>query len=129
MPVILKVDSLRRVVYSTFYGKVTEAELVRHGFTIASDPDFKREFSEIVDFSEVTELSISDAALNKLASTPSLFSRSVRHVIVASTEPGFQIASRFKAMSSETRPNVIVVRTRAEAYELLGIRPDSIQIT
>lgn len=119
MPVILKIDSRRRVVYSTFYGEVTGEELLRHGLTIASDPDFRRDFSEIVDFSEVTKSSVSDATLNKMASTPSLYSESVKHIVVASTKEGFRLATRYKALTRKTRPNLFVVRTREEAYELL----------
>lgn len=124
MAVVLKIDSRRRIVYSAFYSKVTEDELLRHGFTIASDPDFRPDFSNILDFSKVTELSISDSTLGKLASTPSLFSESVRHVIITTLEQGVQIASRFKTLSSKTRPNMFVVRTRDQAYELLGVSPD-----
>jgi len=124
MPVILKVDSLRRVVYSTFYGKITDQEILRHGQTIKSDPDFKRDFSEIVDFSAVTEMSISDATLAKIAGTPSLFSESVKHIIVATSDEGFQIASRYKQLADKSRRNLIVVRTREQAYKLLGIKPD-----
>ena len=124
MPVILKVDSLRKVVYSTFYGKITDQEILRHGLTIKSDPDFKRDFSEIVDFSAVTGMSISDATLAKVASTPSLFSESVKHIIVATSDEGFQIASRYKQLAGKSRRNLIVVRTREEAYKLLGIKPD-----
>jgi len=119
MPVILKIDSRRRVVYSTFYGELTDEELLRHGLTIASDPDFRPDFSEIVDFSEVTKLSVSDATLNKMASTPSLYSESVRHIIVASAKESFKLANRYKALTRKTRPNLFVVRTREQAYDLL----------
>lgn len=119
MAVILKIDSRRRVVYSTFYGELRGEELIRHGLTIASDPDFRRDFSEIVDFSEVTKVSVSDATLSKMAGTPSLFSESVRHIIVASTQEGFDLATRYKALTRKTRPNLFVVRTREEAYDLL----------
>lgn len=124
MPVVLKIDARRRVVYSTFYGRITDEEVLRHGFTIKSDPDFKPIFSEIVDFTDVKELSISDATLARIASTPSLFRESVKHIIVATSEEGFQIATRYKELARKSRRNLIVVRTREEAYKLLGIKPD-----
>lgn len=120
MPVILKIDSRRRVVYSTFYGKVTDDELLRHGATIASDPDFKRDFSEVVDFSAVSEATISDATLKTMAESRSLFSDTVLHIVVAPADSVFQLASRYKEFTRKTRPNLFVVRSRAEAYKLLG---------
>ena len=60
MPVVLKIDSRRRVVYSSFYGRVTDKELLGHRSTIASDPAFNRSFNEIVDLTAVTEHVISD---------------------------------------------------------------------
>jgi hypothetical protein len=111
-------------VYSTFYGKITDQELLEHGSTIASDPDFNRDFSEIVDFSAVTEPNISEAALSRMAGSQSLYSESVLHIVVAPADLAFQLASQFKTFAKETRHNLLVVRTRAEAYKLLGIGPE-----
>lgn len=123
MPVILKIDSRRRVVYSTFYGKLTDQELIHHGSSIASDPDFKPDFSEIVDFSAVTDVTISESTLRTMAGTHSLFSDKVLHIVVAPAEPLFQLANRYKQLARESRPKLFVVRTRAEAYKLLDIVP------
>jgi hypothetical protein len=119
MPVVLKIDPQRQVVYSAFYGKLSESEMVGHRRLIAADPDFKPHFSEIVDLSAVTEADISDATLGAIASNPSLYDASVLHIVVAPADSLFQIASRYKQLSRVSRPNLFVVRTRAEAYQLL----------
>jgi hypothetical protein len=123
MPVVLKIDPRRQLVYSTFYGKLTDAELAGHGHAIATDPDFRPHFSEIVDLTAVTEMSISEGTLAALASNPSLFSESVMHIVVAPSEPLFQMASRYKHLAQSSRRNLFVVRTRAEAYRLLPAEP------
>jgi len=99
MPVVLKIEPRRQVVYSTFYGKLTDAEVTGHGHVIASDPDFKPHLSEIVDFTAVTETAVSESTLAALASNPSLFSDSVVHIVVAPSEPLFQMASRYKDLA------------------------------
>jgi len=124
MPVILKIDSHRKVVYSTFYGKLTDEELLRHGARIASDPDFRKDFSEIVDFTAVTQASISKDTLTTMANTRSLFSQSVFHIVVAAGGALFDLASRYKELSRKSRPNLFVVHTRAEAYKLLAKRKE-----
>ena len=119
MPVVLKIDPHRKVVYSAFYGEITDAEVLGHGKAIGSDPDFNPEFSEIVDFSSVTNAAISESTLAALAANPSLFKSSVVHIVVAPSEPLFQMVSKYKDFAHSSRPNLFVVRTRSEAYRLL----------
>ena len=126
MPVVLKIDPQRKVVYSTFYGEVTDAELLGHGKAISSDPDFNPEFSEIVDFSSVTNAAISERALTALAANPSLFKSSVVHIVVAPSEALFQLVSKYKDLAHSSRPNLFVVRTPFEAYRLLPDKPKAI---
>jgi hypothetical protein len=123
MPVVLKIDSRRKVVSSTFYGRVTDEELLGHRASIASDPGFRPDFNEIVDLTSVTEVAISDAALVKLAGSESLYRDSAMHIIVASAQLPLELANRFKILAIETRLNLHVVRTPAEAYKLLDVRP------
>ena len=124
MPVVLKIDLHRRVVNSSFYGKVTDQELLGHRSAIASDPHFNPNFSEIVDLTAVTDLEVSEATLAAMANTQSLFSDSVRHIIVAPADLAFHLASKYKLFSRDTRHNLLVVRNRSEAYRLLDILPD-----
>ena len=119
MPVVLKIDPRRQVVYSAFYGKITDAEMLDHRSVIASDPDFRPHFSEIIDFSAVTDAAISDKTMTALAANPSLYSESVRHIVVAPVDSVFQLANKFKELARSSRPNFFIVRTRAEAYQLL----------
>jgi hypothetical protein len=126
MPVVLKIDPHRKVVYSAFYGEVTDAEFLGHGKAISSDPDFNPDFSEIVDFSSVTNAAISESALAALAANPSLYHSSVVHIVVAPTEALFQMVSKYKDLAHSSRPNLFVVRTRSEAYRLLPGRSKTI---
>src|SRR5215472_2196586 len=124
MPVVLKIDSRRKIVYSTFYGKVTDKELLGHRSAIASEPRFKPDFNEIVDLTSVTEIAISDESLVKLAGTESLYNESVTHIIVAPGGLPLKLANKFKTVARETRRNLFVVPTPAEAYKLLDGRPE-----
>lgn len=124
MPVVLKIDTRRRLVYSSFYGRVTDEELLGHRATMASDPNFNRDFSEIVDFSAVTESLISEVALAEMARIQSLYSDGVLHIVVAPADLAFHLASQFKTFARQTRRNLLVVRTSQEAYKLLGIGPE-----
>lgn len=124
MPVVLKIDSRRKVVYSAFYGKISEAEFLEHRSAISADPDFKPDFNEIVDFTAVTEAAISEAALATLAASPSLFEKSVLHIVVGSADWVLQIARKYKGLARSSRPNFHIVRSRDEAYQLLSSARD-----
>jgi hypothetical protein len=119
MPVVLKIDPRRKVVYSAFYGRITDAELIDHRAAIAGDPDFNPKYSEIVDFSAVTEADISNATLAAMASAPSLYSNDVMHIVVAPSPALVQMVSKFKDLALSSRPNLVLVWTREEAYERL----------
>ena len=117
MPVVLKIDTRRKIVYSAFYGKLTDAELMDHREAIAADPDFNPKYSEIVDFSAVTEANISNATLTAMASAPSLYDENVMHIVVTPSPALVQMVSKFRDLALSSRPNLVMVRTREEAYE------------
>lgn len=121
MSVVLKIDRRRKLVLSTFYGDVNGDELVRHGQEIQADPDFDPNFDEIVDFTSVAQPTVSEETLAQLATGKSIFSSRVRHVIVAPADLPFELAKQYQALTAATRPKLMVVRTLAEAYQLLDI--------
>jgi hypothetical protein len=123
MPAVLKIDPKQGIVLSTFYGEVTDEEVVRHSAVITADPDFDPKFSEIVDLAGATRIAISEAMLTGMAGAHSIFSPSSVHVVVAPADLAFGLARRYQALASKTRPNFVVVRSLPEAYKALGITP------
>jgi hypothetical protein len=122
MPAVLKIDPRRRIVFSAFYGAVTGEDLLEHRTAIARDPDFNPAFGEIVDFTAVVDVALSEQALGVLASNQSLFDREVLHIIIANDSVVAALAEKFRGMTRATRPNLFVVKTLAEAYDLLANR-------
>ena len=122
MPVVLKINPQKKVVYSTFFGVVTDQELLEHSKTIAEHSNFRPEFDEIADLTMVIELRVTPAVLRELASRESVFQNSVKHVIVAPKDFSFKKAKQFKQMAESSRPGLKVTRSAAEAYEILGLK-------
>jgi hypothetical protein len=75
----------------------------------------------IQDFSGVTAFDVSTETLERLASMPSAISIESLHVIVAPKDLVFGVSRMFSVLGEKTRPNLRVVRSMAEAYDLLGI--------
>ena len=121
MPVVLKVNPQKKVVYSTFFGLVTDEEILEHGQTIRTHPDFKRDYCEIVDLTMVSEMRVTRAALRKLAEHPSIFEPSAKHAVIAPKDFAFQEAKAFASFPTTNRRKLKIVRTAAEAYEYLEL--------
>lgn len=125
MPSVLKIDLRRRLVYSSFYGKVTGDELASHSHRILADPYFSADFDEIVDFTDVRQTLVNEATLAAMAGARSIYGPSSLHIVIAPSDLPFDLAVRYQKLAQQTRPNLFVVRTTEEAYRLLDQRHPS----
>jgi len=75
----------------------------------------------------VTDPAITESVVGALAANPSLFSSSAMHIVIAPAAVIFRLGGKFKDLAQSSRPNFYVVKTRAEAYQLLptGNKPKS----
>lgn len=117
----MTVDREKRLVYSSFYGEVIDDDLLRLFSTIPSHPDFDPSFSEIEDFRKVTKVSISTLVVKTISRKERVFDAEAKQAIIAPRNHMFGMARMFQILAEETRPNMAVVRTMAEACEFLGI--------
>ena len=125
MPTKLKIDRAAGVVYSTLYGELRTPDLVHHIAEIREHPDLNPFFSELVDATEVTSLNLPSGDIQRFAMQESPFEPSARRVLVASEDLIFGLARMFQTFGSDRRPNFAVVRTLAEARQLLGLNDTS----
>ncbi len=115
MPITSKIDLERHIVYSYFNGVISEADIIRHGTALKSDPNFDPAFHEILDVRGITELEASSAMIQKIASSKSIFNPDSMHAIIAPAGLLFGLSRMFQMLSDRTRPNVAVVSTPEEA--------------
>lgn len=119
MPVTLTIDREQRVVYSGFLGVVTEEDFVSQIGKILAHPLFDPSFADMIDFSSTTELNLSDSMLEASAKRKSVFSLDALHVLIAPRGLIHQLSKRFQEWAQSTRPNMMVVHTRSQAYDCL----------
>jgi hypothetical protein len=116
-------DSTNRILRARFEGRVTDDELkevYRFGQENVSRFDPR---SGITDFSGVTTVAFSSQTMRDLAlSKPIMPDPSRLVVFVAPTPDLFGMARMFELQGAESRPNLHVVRTAEEAYEVLNVR-------
>lgn len=119
MPATLTIHPERRLVYTAFYGDLSEEEFLAHAERIRQHPNFDSGYNEVVDLRGVTELHASTETILNLARRESLFSKESKHVVIASPGMIFRLAKLFQGIAEETRPNLKVVRTPEEAFDYL----------
>src|SRR5215469_27400 len=123
MPVQVAVDRDRKLVITSYSGEVNDADVARQISEIKRSAPYSPEYSAITDFTEVIQFNISLDQIRHVAETESPLAKSKR-VMVAPADVAYGTSRMFQALSSNTRPNITVVRTLAEAYQLLGVSPE-----
>jgi hypothetical protein len=119
MPITLTIDREKRVVYSALHGVIREDEFLQHINNIKSHPHFDAAFSDIYDLRGVTDVKASIGVLERIAQRPSVFNRDTKHVIIALKGLMYEWAEKIKELSSETRPNMTIVTSPEQAYEVI----------
>ena len=125
MPASVKVDVKSGIVYSSFEGALNDNDILTHRDVLKSHPNFNPQFSEIVDFTGVTHLKVTVGLINSMAKSDSLYSPESRHAVIAPHDMTYGVARLYQMLALETRPNVAVVRSMAEAHRFVGIEPQT----
>jgi hypothetical protein len=119
--VSVEINTSARVVFSTFYGEISETDVVSVETELAGRPDFDSSFFHLIDFRGVTAANISTEFIRTFAHRRPLFDRDAKQVIVAPQTYLFGLARMLQILREARVPNIEVVRTLSEAYKFLGI--------
>ena len=115
MPVDFIIDIARKLVVSTWSGEIKESDFFEVASRIKAHPDFDPCFSELLDFSGATGVSVSTFELQAIASQESIYNRSSMHVVIVPQPHLFGLARMYQVYAEQTKPNVVAVRSMEEA--------------
>lgn len=124
MPVKVEVDRNRKLVVTSYSGEVTDADVRQQVSEIQRQAPYDTDYRAITDFTNVTQFNISTEEIRDVAERNSPLSKA-RRVIVAPSDIAYGTSRMFQSLSSNTRPNITVVRSLAEAYATLDIEPEA----
>jgi hypothetical protein len=124
MPAFYKIDRARRLVLSTASGVLTRADAVGHQDRLLKDPDFNPDFSQLTDFTHVTQVDLNEEDIHFLAER-SIFSPNSRRALVVKDDFQFVLARVFEqARARQGESGVRVFRDLDKALDwILGRRP------
>jgi hypothetical protein len=123
MPWSYEIDKERRLVITTAWEVLTHAEVLEHQRRLTSDPNFNRDFFQLLELSRVTEIREENTFLPEIC-RPHIFSRRSRRAVVAASPLTFGLSRRFismrEAMGGAEQMQVFKDRDEALQWLLKG---------
>lgn len=117
MPSFYKIDKDRRLVLSTGWGAFTLADAVSHQRKLAQDRDCDPGFSQIADFTQVTQFDLTTDDMHRFAQS-SVFSPVSRRAVLMPNEAAFGIGRMYEILRGlEGEKGIRVFRTLEEALD------------
>jgi hypothetical protein len=114
MPGCYKIDKERRLVMSTGYGVVTNADLLDHQNKLIADPDFDPTYSQLADFAHVTKVEVTAADIHRMAERD-VFAPDARRAFVVPDDMAYGMVRMFEMLREAKGENGIrVFRTLEE---------------
>jgi len=120
VPASYEIDKHQRLVITTATGVLTLADALAHQEQLTQDKDFDPEFSQLVDLSGITELTIDSAGIRALA-IRKVFSLRSRRAVLVNSELAFAFARMFSSFREfRGEQQMEIFRNREEAMEWLS---------
>jgi hypothetical protein len=119
------IDKTRSLVITTLSGLVTFEEAKAHQDRLAEDPDFSREFSQLLDGTTITGLELSTAQLRELAQRR-MFSSVSRRALVLINPAFFGVGRMLQTYLdlAKAQEQISVFYDRESAWRWLGLQAD-----
>lgn len=117
-----KIEWHKRGVYLKYSGKVNLNKILELGNTLLSDRKYDNCIYEISDFSEVTDVDISEQDIKVIATwdrTVTNFIHLKHAIVVHNRQEFFQLTDMYLAIMSELKINTERVEVIDEAYQIL----------
>jgi hypothetical protein len=119
VPASYEIDKDQKLVFSTASGVLTLDDGLAHQDQLLADKDFDPAFSQLIDFTGVTEMAIDSAGVRALA-IRSIFSHGSRRAFLVNSELVFAFSRMFVLFRSLAGEHHIeIFRDRKEALDWL----------
>ena len=118
MPASFTIDVARRTVFSRGWGVLVDDDLRQTQQGVREAPGFEPDFSQLYDFSAVTDIQVTqDALWGMVGNSP--FGMRARRAVVVDSEVAFGVGRMYQQMSGREYATFRIFRDRASALRWL----------
>jgi len=125
MPAFYKIDKERRLVLSSATGSFNKEDALGHQNRLRADPDFDPTFSQLMDFTHVTQVLLTPADVKQLAIS-NIFSKESRRAFLVANDLEFGLARMYEILRENAGERGIrVFRSLEEALDWVLSRQEA----
>jgi hypothetical protein len=114
------IDLTRSLILSRGWDVVTDRELLAHLRTLTSDPRFARDFRQLVDLRDVTDIQITVSTIREMVRL-NPFGAGARRAVVITSDVVFGMARMYQIMSDDSPDELQIFRKIEDALRWLWI--------
>jgi hypothetical protein len=122
MPYRFEFDHEHKILLVVVEGEYGDADLLALIDDLRTTATRLNAQAGITDFSDVTSFTVSSRTIHEAAEGPSPFRDPIPRFVVAQQDFAFGMFRMYKSIGERTRASLQLVRTREEAFAMLGIR-------
>src|SRR3954471_9064472 len=125
MAVTYRIDPDLKLVHTQVEGRLNLEDALTHAYTLKNDPQFRPEYSELVDLSKFSGSDLPPAAMEAFANDlpGEVFARHARRAVVAPADSAFDLSSQYRSMRRNA-DSFRVFHSMDEAMDWLGVTPN-----
>ncbi|HXJ06488.1 MAG TPA: hypothetical protein VNH65_15395 [Candidatus Acidoferrum sp.] len=117
MPTFYKVDKERKIILTTGTGVFNRGEALAHQARLLSDPDFDPNYSQLIDFMQITHFDLNAEDVRQMAHR-NVFSPDSRRAILVPNELAYGIGRMFEILrESAGERGIRIFRKLEEALD------------
>jgi hypothetical protein len=120
MPCGYIIDLARSLVLSRGWDIVTDRELLAHVRALTIDPRFSRDFRQLVDLRDVTDVQITASCIREMVRL-NPYGAGARRAVVVTNDVVFGMARMYQILSDESPDELQIFRKVDDALEWLLI--------
>jgi hypothetical protein len=121
MPENYHIDHEQRLVWSKCWGVLSDDDLLNHQARLKADPDFNPSYSQFVDSTEVTEVTLTPKVVQQVAQS-SVFAPESKRVFLVVQNIIFGLGRMYQGyVNAKGQNHIQVHRDRAKALAWLEV--------
>jgi len=127
MAISYQIDPAAKLVHTKVNGRINLEDLLSHSYLLKNDPQFKPEYSNLIDLSGFSGADLNLDSMRAFAQglQGKVFAHSARRAVVAPADAAFDLSRQFQSMRTDNE-NFQVFHSMGEALHWLNLASNKV---